>query len=111
LRWLLFHFAPARIGVVFLHGIAERFGLLAQVLLIDNAILVHDKRHHAGRAVFGGIGHEREASGYFAAHDIALCAVGGTLPLARQNMKEITAKRSWRAGFVLRVALGDGGSD
>jgi len=28
-RWLLFHVAPTGIGVVFLHGLAERFGLLA----------------------------------------------------------------------------------
>src|SRR5689334_16344744 len=83
LLWLLFRFAPTGIGVVLLHGLPERFGLLSQVLLIDNAILVHDKRHHAGRAVFGGIGHEREALGHFAVHDVALCSVGGMLPLAR----------------------------
>ncbi len=46
---------------VFVHGFAECFGLLAEVLLVDNAILVHDECHHTGGAVFGGISYEREA--------------------------------------------------
>jgi hypothetical protein len=39
---LVVGFAPSRIRVVFPHGFAEGFGLLAEILLIDNAILVHD---------------------------------------------------------------------
>src|SRR5690242_3096286 len=111
LRLLLFRLTPTGIGIVFLHGLAECFGLLAQFPLINNAILVHDKRHHAGRAVFGGIGHEREALGHSAVHDVALCATGSILPLARQNMKEIPTIRSRRRVFAFYVALGDGGSD
>ncbi len=61
LRRLLFRLAPTGIGVVFVHGFAECFGLLAEVLLVDNAILVHDECHHTGGAVFGGISYEREA--------------------------------------------------
>jgi hypothetical protein len=72
LLWLLFRLAPTGIGVVFLHGLAECFGLLAEVLLINNAILVHDECHHTGGALFGGISYEGESLGHSALHYVTL---------------------------------------
>src|SRR5580658_6088542 len=111
LRRLVFCSAPSGIRIVFLHGFAEGFGLLAEILLIDNAIPVYEKGHHAGGAVLGGISDEGEALGHSAVHDVILCASGRMLTLARQNMKEIAAIRSRRAGFAFLVTLGNGRSN
>ena len=94
---LVFRSAPSGIRAVFLHGFAEGFGLLAEILLIDNAILVYDKRHHAGGPVLGWISDEGEALSHSAVDDVVFCAFGRMLPLARQNMKEIAAIRPERA--------------
>src|ERR1700689_1558985 len=108
---LVFGLAPRGVGGVFLHGFAQGFGLLAEILLIDSAVVVHDKRHHSGGAVLGGISDESEALGHFAFGDVVFCSAGGMLALARENVKKIATIRSRRASLAFRVALGDGGSD
>ena len=49
----------------------------AEILLIHDAVLVHDERHHAGVAVFGRVGDERNAAPELAVHQViagaALC--------------------------------------
>jgi hypothetical protein len=68
-----------------------------------NAEQLGDKRHDAGGAVFGGIGDESETRGHFGIHEVAFCAAGRMLPLARQNMKEVAAIGSGRASAGFRI--------
>src|ERR1700677_3985335 len=85
----VFRLEARGIGVVFLYGFIERFGLLAEIAMIDIQGVVHDKGHHAGGAVLGGISDESEALGHFAFGDVVFCSAGGMLALARENVKKI----------------------
>src|ERR1019366_9983530 len=72
---------PARIEVVFLHGLSENSGVPAKVFAIHHSILAHDECHHAGRPVFRRIGHESETLGHFAVYDVTFRAAWAICPL------------------------------
>jgi hypothetical protein len=48
LQRLLFRLLPTGVGVVLLNSYPEHLGLLAEVLLVHNSILVNDEGHHTG---------------------------------------------------------------
>src|SRR5262245_52314329 len=63
---------PRRVGVVEHHLSGERVGIRAEVLLVDDALVVHDEAHHAGDVVLCRPRHQREASRHRVANHVAL---------------------------------------
>ena len=57
-----------------------------EVLLEDDALMVHDEGHDARIAVLGRISDETEATDHLAAHHIIECAAGSLRPLSLQDL-------------------------
>src|SRR5262245_3548086 len=79
---LILHLGPAAVGVVVLDGGGADFGLLAEVLLIDPAVLIDDKRHDAGIAVVRRPGDHREPAYHVPVDHVVVAPAGGILPLS-----------------------------
>src|SRR5208282_2952866 len=105
---LLFSLLPARTGVVFRHGFTENVGLFAEIFLKYGSILVNDEGHHARRSVFRRIGHESEALGHFAIHQVTLRAAASILSLTRQDVEIVAPVRSRSEDLALGKPLSNG---
>src|SRR5271165_1750224 len=79
---LAFSPLPSGIGLVFPHSFGENIGLVAEISLIHDSILVNDEGHYSGRPVFRRIGHESETLGHFAVYDVTFRAAWATFSLA-----------------------------
>src|SRR5690349_20444871 len=66
----LLDLGPARIRVVLGHLRDDGVGLVAEVLLVDDALLVDDEGHHAGHRPLRRPGDEREAGYHVAIDDV-----------------------------------------
>src|SRR5271166_4223215 len=105
---LLFSLLPTGIGVEFLHRLGENIGLLTEILLVHDSILVDDECHHARRHVFRRIGHESETLGHFAVYDVTFRTARAILTLTRQEEVIVTAVRNGSPVLGFGIALGKG---
>src|ERR1044071_8702692 len=82
-RWffLLLHFGPGLIWIIFLHALCCGRGIRSEIFLEYFAVIVHDKRHNAGIAVLRRIGHYGKTTDHFAFDKITVCAARGVLTL------------------------------
>src|SRR5262245_16922747 len=67
---------PGAIRIELLDRASQRLGLRTQILLVDDAVLIHQERHHTGHAVFGGERHHREASDQMAVGQVIVRSAG-----------------------------------
>src|SRR5262249_47958975 len=73
------------------------------ILLKHCAVVIDDKSHHAGIAVFGRIGDQCEATNHFAVHDVIGGAAGRRRSLLGQDLVVVAVIR--RAAFARAVTL------
>src|SRR5271165_6240889 len=107
MRGLLFGLLPARIRVELADIACDFRGLRAEILLINDAVLIHDEANHAAAAIHGRVGNQREAIAHLAVDDIA---AGGTLgggAFAGQDAEEVAVVRR---GLPLAAAIAFGRS-
>src|ERR1041384_5546163 len=81
LVFLLLHFGPGLIWIVFLHALRHGRGIRSEIFLEHFAVVVHDKRHDAGIAILRRIGHYGKTTDHFAFDTITVCAALGVLTL------------------------------
>ena len=82
--------------------------LARPVPLVHPALLVHNKRHHAALAIFGGPRHERKAADHFSVDDIIVFAAGRVFALTPEDLGFISVKRLRLTVGSFVVALGCG---
>src|SRR4051794_27969027 len=80
-----FHLLPGLVGIEPIHPLDELHSVVAEVLLVDDAIVVDEEGRDAGVAVFGGPGEQREAADHLALDDIAERPAGGIRALLRED--------------------------
>src|SRR5215469_12425255 len=85
---------PALVGIELGHGGGDFGGVLAEVFLVDNSILVHDKGHNARVAVFGRIGNEGEAARKLAVDEAVFRSAPGRGTLFGQDAVVVAMKWS-----------------
>src|SRR5258706_5128554 len=78
------HFLPAGSGIERRHLRADRGGTLAEILLVDPAVVVHDESHHAALAPLGRVRDHRETGDHPSIDDVTIASAGGALAFARQ---------------------------
>ena len=93
---LLLRRGPAGIGIELGHCGSGLCSGAAQVLLEQHAILVNDERHHAGVAVFSGIGDESKTAGHLSIDHVVLRAAGRVTPLPSEHMEVVAMERHMR---------------
>src|SRR5262245_21481905 len=87
---------PGLVGVEHFHGAGDGGGVRAQVLLVDDALVIDDEGHHAGHAVLRGERDEREAPDHTAVSSIVVRAVARAWALAGEDAIEIAVVRHRR---------------
>ena len=70
---LLVHRIPSIVGIVLGHGRCKGLSVGAEVFLVDDAILIHDKGHHARSPVLRWVCDKRESADEITLHGIVLC--------------------------------------
>src|SRR5262245_26155597 len=80
------HPLPAAARIERLHGRDGAVRLGSEILLVEDALVIDEERHHAGIAVLRRIGHQREAADQLAARDVIQRSPVSALPLAGQNL-------------------------
>src|SRR5205085_2724582 len=88
-QWLLLHSLPAIAWVEALHRRGELRRLRPEILLEDDAVLVHEEGHHARLLVGRRPGDQREAARELAVLAVVERATLGTGALRRENAVEI----------------------
>src|SRR3954468_16183453 len=96
---------PAFAGVEGFHFGGELFGVVAEVLLVDDTVGAHGEGHDAGIAVVGGPGDDGEADGHLAVDDVIDGAVGGAGALGFEDAV-VVAVVGGAAGLRALVAFG-----
>src|SRR5271170_8162211 len=81
---LLRGYRPSLIGIELGHGGCCLCCISSQILLQQDAVLVDDERHHAGVAIFSGIGNEGKPAGHLSIDDVVLGAAGYVRALASE---------------------------
>src|SRR5215467_13552218 len=99
-------FLPARVRVEELHLLRQRRRVRAEVLLIDDAVVVHDEGHHAGGAVLRGEGDHAEAADHVPVGHVVRGAAGRIRPLPGQNPVVVAVVRNRPLLRAFPVALG-----
>lgn len=72
----LVRFAPGCIAIVESQSFRDLGSARAEVLFVNNPVLVHDERHYSRRTVFGWIGQEGKAAGHLPIYDITASGIG-----------------------------------
>ena len=103
------HLFPCLIRVERRHIRSDAAGVLAQVLLINDAVIIDDEGHHARIAIRCGVSDEREAADHLAVDDIIHRAAQHFRPLRGQDLVVIAVKRRLLAGEA--IARGGGQRD
>src|SRR5512132_2007495 len=70
----LFGFYPRLIRIVLTNGLSQLSGIRAEVLLINNSILIDNEGHHSRDSVFHRVGQEGKAACHLAIDDVVLRA-------------------------------------
>src|SRR5215470_10358333 len=99
-------FLPARVRVEELHLLRQRRRVGAEVLLIDDAVVVHDEGHHAGGAVLRGEGDHAEAADHVPVGHIVRGAAGRIRPLPGQDTVVVAVVRNRPLLRAFPIALG-----
>src|SRR3989304_1127885 len=76
---------PGAVGIKLRHALSNRLGLGAKILLIDHAVVIHDKGHDTGRSILRGKGDQGEAANHPVADHIVVRAAWSILPLHLQG--------------------------
>src|SRR5262249_15202556 len=97
---------PGRIGVVRLDRAGRLRRLGPEVLLMHDAILIHDERHDARGAVHGRVRDEREPADHMAFSDEIVRAARRVGTLREEDAIEVPVIRSWGATRWQRIAGG-----
>src|SRR5271157_6372273 len=98
-RWLFWHRTPALVGIELRHRFRQLSGVLAEVLLVHNSVLVDDEGREAGIAILLRIGDEGEASGHLSVHDVIFRAAFGIRTLLAEDAIEVAVKWLLLAGL------------
>src|SRR6185503_4226379 len=80
---------PRVVWIVRRSRLRELLGLVAEVLLIDDALGTNDEGHDTARPVLRRVREEREAAGHLAVLEIAAGAAGGMGALRGQVSIEV----------------------
>src|SRR5215471_17319253 len=99
-------FLPARVRVEELHLLRQRRRVGPKVLLIDDAVVVHDEGHHAGGAVLRGEGDHAEAPDHVPVGHVVRGAAWRIRPLAGQDPVVVAVVRNRPLLRAFPVALG-----
>src|SRR5215468_3786383 len=99
-------FLPARVRVEELHLLRQRRRVGAEVLLIDDAVVVHDEGHHAGGAVLRGEGDHAEAADHVPVGHVVRGAAGRIRPLTGQDTVVVAVVGNRPLLRAFPVALG-----
>src|SRR3989304_3523572 len=76
---------PGAVGIELRHALSNRLGLGAKILLMDHAVVIHNKGHDTGRSMLRGKGDQGEAANHLVADHIVVRAVWSILPLRLQD--------------------------
>src|SRR5580658_2940437 len=98
---------PAWIRVVDRHSLHNFEGGGAEVLLINNSVIVHDECLHTRNAVFGGNSYQGETTDHYSLDDIAQSPHWCRWTLPIQDFEVVTVE-SWIAdGVAFSQRFGD----
>src|SRR4030095_9590020 len=107
-RSLLLHFLPAGCGIEARHHVADSDRALAEVLLVDLALVAHDERHHAAFTVLRGVRDEAEAGDHAPVDDVVVRAAGRALALPGEDFEVVAAVGvAFLVPFEISGTLGD----
>src|SRR5262249_21973939 len=81
----------------------------AEILLVDQALMIDDEGHDARIAVLRRIGHQAETADHLAAHHVIRRTAGCVRPLAGQYSEVIAVIRLRRLAGAIAVRRGVGG--
>ena len=87
------HRRPLAVGVKTGHGGGDPRSLLAEVALINPALLVDDERHHAGVGPFRRPGHQRKSGNHPAIDDVVVFAARRVPALTGQDFEIVAVIR------------------
>ena len=79
-------------------------GIRAEVLLVNDSIVINDEGHHAGTAVLRGIGEEGNAAGQLPVDGVIARAAFRRRALAGEETEDVAAKRI-RLPLLARIAF------
>src|SRR6267142_3702783 len=96
----LFRLVPGGIRIIDSHRLCKLCGVGTKVLFVDGPRLVDNQSHHTRRAVFGGIGDERESSSHPSVGDIVPGSARCMRSLAREDPEKIAIKRNVLTNLV-----------
>src|SRR5262245_3203297 len=99
-------FLPARVRVEELHLLRQRRRVGPEVLLIDDAVMVHHEGHHAGGAVLRGEGDHAEAADHVSVGHVVRGAAGRIRPLPGQDPVVVAVVRNRPLLRAFPVTLG-----
>ena len=92
-RCRLIDLLPPLARVIDLHGCCSLGGVLPEVLLVDDAALVHDERHDSRRPVLCRVGHHGKAKDHPAVDHVIEGPSIGILALCLQYLEQIAMVR------------------
>src|SRR4051812_36580300 len=67
--------------------------ILSEIFLIDAALLINNKSHHAGYSIFRRPGNEAEAENHIRVNNVIELAARRVTALAFQNFEQVAVKR------------------
>src|SRR5271157_6314768 len=98
-RSLFGHRTPAVVGIELCHRFRHLSGVLAEVFLVHNSVLVDDEGRDAGIAILLRIGDEGKASGHLSVDDVIFRAAFGIRTLLGEDAIEVAVKWLLLAGL------------
>ena len=109
------HAPPAFVRVEALYFLYAFRGARSEVLFEHDTIVVHEKGHHAARAILRGVRDQREAADQFAFRKVVVRSAFCVRPLLFKNAEQIsvitTRRTRCRRRISLRLSLREEGSE
>src|SRR5205814_6211979 len=97
---------PTNVRIECVHCRGDRSGLRTQVLLEDDAVLIHHEGHDSRSAVRNRPGNQGKALRHAATFDVIARPVRRVRPLGRQDAEEITVIGTWAGSAPIdRIAF------
>ncbi len=93
----IYRHLPGLVRVKPCHRLGGLGSVLPKVLLVNNSVHVHNKRHDSGIAVFCRVSHQRKTADHLAICNVIVCTSGGVLSLCLQDFVVISVIRKGRA--------------
>jgi len=93
------------------HCISDLFGIRTEILLVHDAVLIHDEGHDAGGAIDGWIRYKGEPADHLAVREVTLCSTLCVVSLGCQNAGIVTVERYGIVGCDRPVFYTRGGDE